>query len=1205
MKFKLLILLSLFCLTLQAKKEAYLFSYFIGNGEDGLHLAYSYDGLKWEALNNGQSYLKPEIGKDKLMRDPSIVQSPDGTFHMVWTSGWWDNIIGYASSKDLIRWSAQQTLPVMTHEPTARNAWAPELYFDKKNKTYYIVWATTIPGRFTPIADSEREKGLNHRLFCTTTRDFKSFTPTALFFNPDFSAIDGAILKKGREHWMFVKNENPNPPQKNIRIAKTTDMTKGFPTEVSEPITGKYWAEGPTPLKVGKYIYVYFDKYTEHKYGAVRSLDGKTWEDVSHLISMPKGIRHGTAFRVKESVLNNLLGIKKKDNTVAATAKPWAFWWWPGSAVTEEGIRKNLSDYHKAGFGGMHIIPIYGVKGFEKQAIPYLSSEWVRMLGFTVKEAAKYDMGIDMTLGTGWPFGGKGVTAEDNPGRISAKRIALAPNQTFSQQVLSDSTLKFSKLQCALFYSGDAKATDISAKIDSKGFLTFTNNKPGEIILLYAAPTLQSVKRAAPGGEGLVIDYFSKKALNNYLQRFDSALTISPKQKAGVRAVYNDSYEVFNANWTAGFFDEFSKRRGYDFRPYSHILSNTKALSDTGRCVAADYYQTISDLVCDNFSKPLSDWSKKQRKLVRNQSHGSPGNWLDLYELADIPETEYFGAKPFDIPNYRMDPDYEKSRFGTPEQVILKFASSAANTSGKKLVSSESTTWLGNHFKVSLSQIKPVIDELFVSGINHLFFHGVTYSEPKEAWPGWLFYASTNYNQQSHFFETLPELNKYITTCQQELQTAKSDNDILLYFPLSDYWQNLKTINSNPMLTVHDASWIENTNFGKLAKSLKKQGYCFDFISDKQLTQCQVTDLQMVLSKGNSRYSVIVIPETKYMPLSTLQQLSRLANAGAKIVFDKGLPDMPCGLTTSENTEKFNQLKQTISGKISIARDIDFTLRQKNIRREEMSAQQLDFIRKKTDSGYLYFISNMHSQFSTGKIILPVFANAVECIDPVHDRSGRIPFQKAGATEIEVKLQILPGESLILKTYSIESDCKTEQELIGFDSKKQPTILKGKWDITFTEGAPALPKPFTCDTLASWTNFGDSTNQWFSGKARYSLKFKTPSTLRAGKACYIDLGDVRESAEVLLNGVNLGKTWSLPFRVYVPAGILKKENKIEVIVTNLSANRIRKMDQDKVNWKKFYDINIVDINYKPFNAAGWKPQPSGLLGPVSMGAMEE
>lgn len=307
--FVFLLLLSLFTITSFAQTKAYLFSYFIGNGEDGLHLAYSYDGLKWTALNNEKTYLTPMVGKDRLMRDPSICQGPDGSFHMVWTSSWTDRIIGYASSKDLIHWNEQKAIPVMMHEPTAHNCWAPELFYDEPSQTYYIFWATTIPGRHKEVKTSDSEKGLNHRIYFVTTKDFKTFSETKLFFNPDFCVIDAVIAKDPIHHnlLMVVKNENSNPPEKNLRITRTKDIRKGFPTKVSAPITGDYWAEGPSPLFVNGYMYVYFDKYRDHHYGAVRSKDGKHWEDVSELISFPQGTRHGTAFQVEPAVVDNLL----------------------------------------------------------------------------------------------------------------------------------------------------------------------------------------------------------------------------------------------------------------------------------------------------------------------------------------------------------------------------------------------------------------------------------------------------------------------------------------------------------------------------------------------------------------------------------------------------------------------------------------------------------------------------------------------------------------------------------------------------------------------------------------------------------------------------------------------------------------------------------------------------------------------------------
>ncbi len=307
MRFLSFLFLALFGLaSCKSGAEAYLFSYFMGNGQDGLYLAYSNDGETWEPISMNRSFLKPTVGKDKLMRDPFIAQGPDGTFHLIWTTGWWDKHIGHATSKDLINWSEQKAIPVMEQEAEARNCWAPEMIYHKKEKLWYIYWATTIPGRHTEVQTSDSEKGLNHRMYYTTTKDFRTFSKTELFFDPGFSVIDASILEKGGEFWMFLKNENSNPPEKNIRITTAGHPTR-FPVKVSAPITGDYWAEGPSPLVVGDKVYVYFDKYTQGKYGAVCSADLKTWEDVSDSIFFPAHARHGSAFTVKKKIVTRLL----------------------------------------------------------------------------------------------------------------------------------------------------------------------------------------------------------------------------------------------------------------------------------------------------------------------------------------------------------------------------------------------------------------------------------------------------------------------------------------------------------------------------------------------------------------------------------------------------------------------------------------------------------------------------------------------------------------------------------------------------------------------------------------------------------------------------------------------------------------------------------------------------------------------------------
>ncbi len=289
-----------------AEEPCFLFSYFTGNGEDGLHLAWSKDGLQWDALKGGASFLTPKVG-GKLMRDPCVLRGPDGTFHMVWTDAWKGTTVGYASSKDLITWSEQKSLPVMKDEPTTKNSWAPELAYDSKAGRFTIFWASTIPGKF-PETDFDGKNDSNHRIYATTTKDFVEFSPTKLFFDPGFNCIDSTILLHDGRFVMFFKDETKSPnPMKNLRIA-TADSISGNWQVREKPLTDpNSWVEGPSALKVGNEVILYFDAYTKHHYAALKSSDLETWTDVTPQLQMPKGIRHGTAFAVSRDILEVLL----------------------------------------------------------------------------------------------------------------------------------------------------------------------------------------------------------------------------------------------------------------------------------------------------------------------------------------------------------------------------------------------------------------------------------------------------------------------------------------------------------------------------------------------------------------------------------------------------------------------------------------------------------------------------------------------------------------------------------------------------------------------------------------------------------------------------------------------------------------------------------------------------------------------------------
>jgi hypothetical protein len=285
-----------------AEGESYVFTYFTKNGEDGLHLAWSPDGYKWEAINGGKSFLAPKVGKSKLMRDPCVERGPDGTFHMVWTSGWNEDDIGYASSRDLIHWSEEKEIHVMAHEPTVRNSWAPEVHYDARRREFFIFWASTIPGRFPATAGSS-EDDYNHRIYSTTTKDFTSFTPTKLFFDPGFSVIDATILPANGRFYLIVKDETVKPPKKYLQIAVGDDL-QGPYGNLSAPFTpAGLWVEGPTAIRIGDDYLAYFDAYQKKHYGAMRSHDLKTWEDVTDRMSFPDEgtpvrLRHGTVIAV-------------------------------------------------------------------------------------------------------------------------------------------------------------------------------------------------------------------------------------------------------------------------------------------------------------------------------------------------------------------------------------------------------------------------------------------------------------------------------------------------------------------------------------------------------------------------------------------------------------------------------------------------------------------------------------------------------------------------------------------------------------------------------------------------------------------------------------------------------------------------------------------------------------------------------------------
>ncbi len=889
------------------------------------------------------------------------------------------------------------------------------------------------------------------------------------------------------------------------------------------------------------------------------------------------------------------------------TTKPWTRWWWMGSAVDEKGLTNQLNALQNVGFGGVEVVPIYGAIGYEDKYIKYLSPQWMKMLDYTVQQAAARKMGVDISVGTGWPIGGPQVTAEDAATKLTIQTYNLEAGKPLQDKIiLNDGKQKGLSgvfLQAVVAYGNNGKAVDVSDKVMPDGTLNWMPEDAGnwKIVAAFNTKTRQMVKRAALGGEGYTLDHFSKTSINNYFKTFDTAFGNS---NHGVRNFFNDSYEVYGADWTPDFFNEFNTRRGYDLKPYLRELTS-KDNTDIIRRVKSDYRQTISDLMLQNFTTDFTKWAHSKKSLSTNQAHGSPGNLLDLYSAVDMPECETFGSSTFAVNGLRRDAS--DVRNVEPDPIMLKFASSAAHVSGKPYASSETFTWLTEHFKTSWSQCKPELEQVFLSGINHVFYHGATYSPAEAPYPGWLFYASVNFVPNNSLWPHLKGLNEYISRCQSVLQAGQSDNEILAYWPVFDAWNTSKGLEMP--LAIHSIDvWLHPTPFYKNVKALQQSGYSFDFVSDKMLGDLYNKAL---LSKSIHQ-KVILVSATQLMPVSTLKSIIGLAEQGYTIVMQSMPKDVP-GLSHLE--EQRALLKQTIAsiklakvegsiseakignGKIIISEDVQEGLTFAKLKRETMTDLGLKFIRRKVEDGKYYYIVNHTSDVIDTTITIEAASASVTVLDPQTGATG-IAKSVAQNSATQVCIQLQSGEAIILKT----SDKAATGNAWSYLKPGNETItLTNDWKVDFISGGPKLPASQQQKTLQPYTASGDATTEAFSGIANYTTHFTL--TKKDAKDYLLALGKVDESARVTINGKEVGILWSLPFNANIGAYLKQGDNTITVEVANLMANRIRYMDSHNIEWRKYHEINFVNVAYKSFDASNWKVQPSGLEGPVTITAL--
>ena len=854
-----------------------------------------------------------------------------------------------------------------------------------------------------------------------------------------------------------------------------------------------------------------------------------------------------------------------------ATAKAGTRWWLMGSALEQTSVEHRLNDYATAGIGAVEMTPIYGVQGNEKNELSFLSSSWMNALKYTRAAADKEGVILDMNTGTGWPFGGPSVTINEAAGKLEYVAIPFTSNGTdpitCSIAISKSNSPRLNKVMAYPQGSNTAEVIDLTAEV--QGDLVDGRVYPAGdwlVLALYNSHTLQKVKRAAPGGEGYVLDHFDSAAVANYLKNFETAFENSGATYP--RAFFNDSYEVYYADWTPKIFDEFYKYRGYRLEEHIDKMLGEGTRKDTDGQVMADYRETLHDMLLNNFTRQWTDWAHKHGALTRNQAHGSPGNLIDFYAAVDIPEIEGFGLTDFGIKGLRTDAGFTRANYS--DFSTLKYASSAAHVAGKPLTSSETFTWLTEHFRTSLSQMKPDLDLMFVAGVNHVFFHGTTYTPDNVAWPGWKFYAAIDMSPTNTIWRDAPELMKYIERCQTFLQMGKPDNDVLVYVPVRDAWHKSSgSLFSNRLLTFPIDNIVSKLpEFATCVNNIEQAGLDCDYISEALLQGCKVENGQIVTAAGTA-YKALVIPVDKHLSEALKAHLETLKAEGATIVY--GNDEATIAQITTATPEPL---------------------------RTQLG---LRMIRRSNDGGHHYFISNLQDHDVCDYVTLAVDFAAITLYNPLTGEISR-PVMRGN----EVLVNLKSGQSVILQTHRSVPAGYEELTAEAVPVALRAIELTQPWTLSFDPSAtPVISNTYQLARLQSWETLDEQTAR-LAGTGIYTTTFTLGDTqlAHAEGGWLLDLGDVRESARVYVNDQYVGCAWCAPFQIEIGSAVKAGENTLRVEVTNLPANRIRQMDIDGTQWRIFKDVNVLDINNGNIGVSGitsyanWQLMPSGLNSPV-------
>jgi hypothetical protein len=881
-------------------------------------------------------------------------------------------------------------------------------------------------------------------------------------------------------------------------------------------------------------------------------------------------------------------------------------WWWFGPAVTKSQLEREMQLMKQGGIGGFEVQPVYPLALDDRAAgiknLEFLSPEFLDALSFTAAKAKELGLRFDLTLGSGWPYGGPMFPIDEAAGRLRFQSAAIRPGQAS----VPAPQLREGESLIAAFLTGARGSQGPYRELELQDGAARLSAEPdpiragaSQVLFCIAGHTGMKVKRAAMGAEGYVIDHYDPRVVDKFLKSI-----ADPELKACAGnppyAVFCDSLEVAGEDWTDDFLAEFQKRRGYDLRPYLPALTGESSPPDMD--IRHDWGKTLTELYVQRFVSPLQRWSHHHGTRLRIQGYGTPPAALYCYETADLNEAEGHFWKEF-----------EESRS----------AASASHLLGRPVTSSETWTWLHSPvFRATPLDMKAEADLHFLQGINQLIGHGWPYTPPGVAYPGWRFYAAGVFNEKNPWWIVMPDVARYLQRTSYVLRQGEPANDVALYLSNSDAWARF-----TPGRVSLNAAMATCVGPG-VVRQIVEAGYNLDFFDDPLLAGHGKVVKNVVVKRGLDRfatlafgtvgYRIVVLPGVERMPLATLQTLDEFARAGGIVVATRRLPDRAPGfLANQADHEAVRTLAQRLfegpqARGVYVASEESLGKALKERLQSDVActpaAPDLGVVHRHGGNFEAYFLANTSNTRQVLNATFRVDGMQPEWWNPLSGRVSSAHVIEPSGTGTTVAIDLAPYESRFL----VFTHRTLSRPTVPLHSEPvpPPLDLSRGWSVSFGPGEPSR----VWDTLHSWTD--DDTTRHYSGVVAYEKVVEVPEAMLApGLRQEIDLGavkpvatpdgtrpqvlveaPVREAAVLYVNGRRAGSAWCPPYRLDVTGLLRHGENRIRVEVANLALNAMsgHPLPDDRALKARFGD------RFQPQDMNLVRPIPAGLFGPIQL-----